>query len=218
MSIFNRSKMTTFMVTKPYFPETVLQFDPIIYFTQVSGIKGSYRPKTGEVTIQFQNDEPHTTYLQNDRLDIEVVPSSRGKVEYLLRHWMLDEQRLFQTFIKQETKTRGLTIAQKLMISAPGFETSDTTCFVSLGLDKIPEGYAQFKDYTFIRKGNEYTIITKGYFLRLHKSMEYGVTKYTVTASAMLVRDEQTYQECYEVGQFLQHISEQKGMTNVFNS
>lgn len=204
------------MVTKPHFPETVLQFDPTIYFTQVSGIKGSYRPKTGEVTIQCQDNEPQTAYLHHDRLTLTVTQTLRGKVEYLLRHWMFDEQRLFQTFIKQEMKTRGLTIAQKLMISAPGYETSDTTCFVSLGLDKIPEGYTQLKGYTFIREGNDYTIITKGYFLRLHKSMDYGVAQYIVTASAMLIRDAQTYQECHEVGQILQHISEQKGKNYVY--
>ena len=57
-----------------------------------------------------------------------------------------------------------------------------------------------------IRKGDEYTIITRGYFLRMKRDDELGISCYTVTASAMLVKSETTYRECRDVGRSLSRL------------
>ena len=203
MRFLNRTETATF-------PDFLESYDPIITTPAVGNFTGSYRPKTGEVTIQYE-DDVYTGTLENDRLTMTVHTSRKGETEFYLRHFVLDSKVLFDAFVEQDTNTKqGLSVAQQLMICIPDYaEQTDGYMVYPMvypGLDKVKEGMTDLDGRLLIRKGDEYTIITRGYFLRMKRDDELGVSCYTVTASAMLVKSETTYRECRDVGRSLSRL------------
>ena len=206
MRFLNRTETATFLVVKPSFPNFLELYDPVIQTPAVGNFTGSYRPKTGEVTIHYQ-DDTYTGTLENDRLTMTLHTSRKGETEFYLRHIMFDNKLLFEAFMDQDAKVKGgLSIAQQLMICIPDYEEQTGGYMVYPGLDKVKEGMTDLDGKMLIRKGDEYTIITRGYFLRMKRDDELGVSCYTVTARAMLVKDEMTYRECRNVGRSLSRL------------
>ena len=206
MRFLNRTETATFMVVKPSFPDFLESYDPVIETPAVGNFKGSYRPKTGDVTIRYQ-DDTYTGTLENDRLTITLHTSRKGETEFYLRHFVLDSKVLLEAFVEQDAKTKqGLSIAQQLMICIPDYAEQTGGYMVYPGLDKVKEGMTDLDGQMLIRKGDEYMIITRGYFLRMKRDDELGVSRYTVTESAMLVKDEMTYRECRNVGRSLSRL------------
>lgn len=206
MRFLNRTETATFLVVKPSFPDFLEAYDPVIQTPAVGAFTGSYRPKTGEVTIRYE-DDVYTGKLENDHLTMTLHTSRKGETEFYLRHIMFDNKLLFEAFMDQDAKTKqGLSIAQQLMICIPDYTEQVGGYMVYPGLDKVKEGMTDLDGKMLIRKGDEYTIITRGYFLRMKRDDELGVSCYTVTASAMLKRNEQTYRECQEIGRNLSRL------------
>ena len=206
MKFLKRTETATFLVAKPSFPDFLEAYDPIIETPVVGNFTGSYRPKTGDVTIRYE-DDVYTGKLENDRLTMTVHTSRKGETEFYLRHIMFDSKLLFEAFMDQDAKVKGdLSIAQRLMICIPDYAEQTGGYMVYPGLDKVKEGMTDLDGKMLIRKGDEYTIITRGYFLRMKRDDELGVSCYTVTASAMLKRNEQTYRECQEIGRNLSRL------------
>lgn len=206
MKFLKRTETATFLVAKPSFPDFLESYDPIIETPAVGNFTGSYRPKTGDVTIRYE-DDVYTGKLENDRLTMTLHTSRKGETEFYLRHFVLDSKVLLEAFVEQDAKTKqGLSIAQQLMICIPDYVEQTDGYMVYPGLDKVKEGMTDLDGKMLIRKGDEYTIITRGYFLRMKRDDELGVSCYTVTASAMLKRNEQTYRECQEVGRSLSQL------------
>jgi len=206
MRFLNRTETATFLVVKPSFPDFLEAYDPIIETPVVGNFTGSYRPKTGDVTVRYE-DDVYTGKLENDRLTMTVHTSRKGETEFYLRHIMFDNKLLFEAFMDQDAKVKGdLSIAQRLMICIPDYAEQTGGYMVYPGLDKVKEGMTDLDGKMLIRKGDEYTIITRGYFLRMKRDDELGVSCYTVTASAMLKRNEQTYRECQEIGRNLSRL------------
>lgn len=206
MRFLNRTEVATFLVAKPAFPDFLESYDPVIETPAVGNFTGSYRPKTGEVTIRYQDDE-YTGKLENDRLTMTVHTSRKGETEFYLRHFVLDSEKLFEAFMEQDAKTKqGLSIAQQLIICIPDYEEQTGGYMVYPGLDKVQEGVTDLDGHMLIRKGDEYDIITRGYFLRMKRDTELGLSRYTVIDGAMLKRNEQTYRECQEVGRSLSRL------------
>lgn len=136
-----------------------------------------------------------------------VHTSRKGETEFYLRHIMFDSKLLFEAFVEQDAKVKGgLSIAQQLMICIPDYAEQTGTYAVYPGLDKVQEGVTDLDGHMLIRKGDEYDIITRGYFLRMQRDDELGTSRYTVIDSAMLKRNEQTYRECQEVGRSLSRL------------
>lgn len=206
MKFLKRTETATFLVVKPSFPDFLENYDPVIQTPAVGNFTGSYRPKTGDVTIRYEGDV-YTGKLENDRLTMTLHTSRKGETEFYLRHFVLDSKVLFEAFVEQDAKVKGgLSIAQQLMLCIPDYTEWTGTYAVYPGLDKIQEGVTDLDGKMLIRKGDEYTIITRGYFLRMKRDDELGVSCYTVTASAMLVKDEMTYRECRNVGRSLSRL------------
>lgn len=206
MKFLNRTETATFMIAKPSFPDFVESYDPIIETPAVGNFTGSYRPKTGDVTIRYE-DDVYTGTLENDRLTMTLHTSRKGETEFYLRHFVLDSDVLFEAFVEQDVKTKqDLSIAQQLMICIPDYAEQTGGYMVYPGLDKVKEGMTDLDGKMLIRKGDEYTIITRGYFLRMKRDDELGLSRYTVIDGAMLKRNEQTYRECQEVGRSLSRL------------
>lgn len=206
MRFLNRTETATFLVVKPSFPDFLESYDPVIETPAVGNFTGSYRPKTGEVTIQYE-DDTYTGVLENDRLTMTVHTSRKGETEFYLRHFVLDSKVLFEAFAEQDAKVKGgLSIAQQLMICIPDYEEQTGGYMVYPGLDKVQEGVTDLNGHMIIRKDDEYDIITRGYFLRMKRDDELGLSRYTVIDGAMLKRNEQTYRECQEVGRSLSRL------------
>jgi hypothetical protein len=206
MKFLKRTETATFLVAKPSFPAFLESYDPIIETPAVGNFTGSYRPKTGDVTIRYA-DDVYTGKLENDRLTMAVHTSRKGETEFYLRHFVLDSKVLFEAFVKQDTKVKGgLSIAQQLMLCIPDYTEWTGTYAVYPGLDKVQEGVLDLDGHMLIRKGDEYDIITRGYFLRMKRDDELGMSRYTVIDGAMLKRNEQTYRECQEVGRSLSRL------------
>ena len=114
MRFLNRTETATFMVVKPSFPDFLESYDPVIETPAVGNFKGSYRPKTGDVTIRYE-DDAYTGKLENDHLTMTLHTSRKGETEFYLRHFVLDSDVLFEAFVEQDAKTKqGLSIAQQL--------------------------------------------------------------------------------------------------------
>ena len=206
MRFLNRKETATFMIAKPSFPDFLESYDPIIETPAVGNFTGSYRPKTGEVIIHYE-DDVYTGKLENDRLTMTVHTSRKGETEFYLRHFVLDSDVLFEAFMKQDAKVKGgLSIAQQLMICIPDYEEQTGGYMVYPGLDKVQEGVTDLDGHMLIRKDDEYMIITRGYFLRMQRDDELGMSRYTVIDGAMLKRNETTYRECQEVGRSLSRL------------
>lgn len=206
MKFLKRTETATFLVAKPSFPDFLESYDPIIETPAVGNFTGSYRPKTGDVTIRYE-DDVYTGKLENDRLTMTVHTSRKGETEFYLRHIMFDNKLLFEAFMDQDAKVKGdLSIAQRLMICIPDYAEQTGGYMVYPGLDKVKEGMTDLDGKMLIRKGDEYDIITRGYFLRMQRDDELGTSRYTVIDSAMLKRNEQTYRECQEVGRSLSRL------------
>ena len=206
MRFLNRTETATFMVVKPSFPDFLELYDPVIETPAVGNFKGSYRPKTGDVTIRYE-DDVYTGKLENDRLTMTLHTSRKGETEFYLRHFVLDSKVLLEAFVEQDAKTKqGLSIAQQLMICIPNYEEQTGGYMVYPGLDKVKEGMTDLDGKMLIRKGDEYMIITRGYFLRMKRDDELGLSRYTVIDGAMLKRNEQTYRECQEIGRNLSRL------------
>lgn len=206
MKFLKRTETATFLVAKPSFPDILESYDPIIETPAVGNFTGIYRPKTGDVTIRYE-DDVYTGKLENDRLTMTVHISRKGETEFYLRHIMFDSKLLFEAFMDQDAKVKGdLSIAQQLMICIPDYAEQTGGYMVYPGLDKVQEGVTDLDGHMLIRKGDEYTIITRGYFLRMKRDDELGVSCYTVIDSAMLKRNETTYRECQEVGRSLSQL------------
>lgn len=206
MRFLNRTETATFLVVKPSFPNFLELYDPVIQTPAVGNFTGSYRPKTGEVTIHYQ-DDTYTGTLENDRLTMTLHTSRKGETEFYLRHFVLDSKVLFEAFVEQDAKVKGgLSIAQQLMLCIPNYEEQTGGYMVYPGLDKVKEGMTDLDGKMLIRKGDEYTIITRGYFLRMKRDDELGLSRYTVIDGVMLKRNEQTYRECQEVGRSLSRL------------
>lgn len=206
MKFLKRTETATFLVAKPSFPDFLEAYDPIIETPAVGNFTGSYRPKTGDVTIRYE-DDVYTGKLENDRLTMTVHTSRKGETEFYLRHFVLDSKVLFEAFVEQDAKVKGsLSIAQQLMICIPDYEEQTGGYMVYPGLDKVQEGVTNLDGQMLIRKGDEYDIITRGYFLRMKRDDELGMSRYTVIDSSMLKRNEMTYRECQEVGRSLSRL------------
>ena len=206
MRFLNRTETATFLVVKPSFPDFLESYDPIIETPAVGNFTGSYRPKTGDVTIRYE-DDVYTGKLENDRLTMTVHTSRKGETEFYLRHIMFDSKLLFEAFMDQDAKVKGgLSIAQQLMLCIPDYTEWTGGYMVYPGLDKVKEGMTDLDGKMLIRKGDEYTIITRGYFLRMKRDDELGLSRYTVIDGAMLKRNEQTYRECQEIGRNLSRL------------
>lgn len=206
MKFLKRTETATFLVVKPSFPDFLENYDPVIQTPAVGNFTGSYRPKTGDVTIRYEGDV-YTGKLENDRLTMTLHTSRKGETEFYLRHFVLDSKMLFEAFMDQDAKVKGgLSIAQQLMICIPDYEEQTGGYMVYPGLDKVKEGMTDLDGKMLIRKGDEYTIITRGYFLRMKRDDELGLSRYTVIDGVMLKRNEQTYRECQEVGRSLSRL------------
>lgn len=206
MRFLNRTETATFMIAKPSFPDFLESYDRVIETPAVGNFTGSYRPKTGDVTIRYE-DDVYTGKLENDRLTMTVHTSRKGETEFYLRHIMFDSKLLFEAFMDQDAKVKGgLSIAQQLMLCIPDYTEWTGGYMVYPGLDKVQEGVTDLDSHMLIRKGDEYDIITRGYFLRMKRDDELGMSRYTVIDSAMLKRNEQTYRECQEVGRSLSRL------------
>ena len=206
MKFLNRIETTTFLVEKPSFPDFLEAYDPIINAPEVGDFKGSYRPKTGEVTIQHK-DKVYKGILENERLTISLRTSYKGETEFYLRHVVLDSEILFKAFMKQDAQVKsGLSIAQQLMICIPDYSGQIDGYMIYPGLDKIKEGLTDLDGQLLVRKDDEYIIITQGYFLRMTRDNELGFSRYAVTQGVMLRDDETTYHECYKVGRALSQL------------
>ena len=105
MRFLNRTETATFLVVKPSFPDFLESYDPIIQTPSVGNFTGSYRPKTGEVIIQYE-DDTYTGVLENDRLTMTVHTSRKGETEFYLRHFVLDSKVLFEAFAEQDANTK----------------------------------------------------------------------------------------------------------------
>ena len=136
MKFLKRTETATFLVAKPSFPDFLEAYDPVIETPAVGNFKGSYRPKTGDVTIRYE-DDVYTGKLENDRLTMTLHTSRKGETEFYLRHFVLDSKVLLEAFVEQDAKTKqGLSIAQQLMICIPDYAEQTGSYMVYPGLDK----------------------------------------------------------------------------------
>lgn len=206
---FKQFTTVTYDIETPNVPDFLVEMDPTIELPNFAGIKGTYRPKTGEVTLTYLDRGETKGTLKNGQLTIDVYKPKQIETESYLRASVLDTFELAKAFIKADDRRfGGLSIAAKLMVTQSR-QLGDEQGYVILnGLEKLKEGTNTFGKHTIIRSGDHFVIITEYHVLVMVRDTELGFPRYTVTHDMMSLKTFGALTACYEVGKALQAMSD----------
>ena len=206
---FKQYQTTTYEIEAPNVPEFLVAMDPIIEVPSFAGIKGTYRPKTGEVTLTYAGYKTTAGKLENGKLTIDVYKPKQIETESYLRASVLDEFELANAFIEaDERRYTGMSFVAKLMVVQPRQIEQTSDYNILNGLEKLKEGTNTFGKHNIIRSDNHFVIITKYHVLVMERDMELGFPRYTVTHDMMSLKTFDALNDCYEIGQALQAMSD----------
>ena len=95
-----------------------------------------------------------------------------------------------------------LSIATRLMIDQ--YCRTDVAATIKPAFEKLEQGITHPTEHSrIIRENNDFIIITDGYFLEMTMQKDDSFTFFNVTRQHTFEPTLKTYQECYEIGQWL---------------
>lgn len=201
-------KSTLFVaVDPPEFPEFITKFDPSIKLPYLHDMHGIYKPASQELTIIRKQEEIIKTVIKEGQINVTVpfTLALKEDIKNYIEHIFFDHERLFKWFAEQDHNNGNiLSIATRLIIEE--FYGLDVSPTIKLTFEEFEQGIAHpSKTSRIIRDGDEFIILTDGYFMRMvveHEENAY-LKVYKVIRQCLLEPTIKTYQECYEVGQWL---------------
>lgn len=206
-TLLSRFKPVTYHIKKPHIPDYVLATDPTIDIPSLFGIAGSYRPKTGEMTLSYDSVTTKGI-LQNNTLTIDTPKSKQFETDHYLNWRVLNENSIAEAFIDANASpVGGYSVAAKLMISSLDNQSEDISNKVLYSLENLPNGTTPLGRHSLIRSDDTFIILTTHTILVLKRDKDLGIPHYTITHDTMSVKTFEALDECYEVGQALQALS-----------
>lgn len=201
-------KSTLFVaVNPPEFPEFITKFDPSIKLPYLHDMHGIYKPASQELTIIRKQEEIIKTVIKDNQINVTVpfTLALKEDIKDYIEYIFFDHERLFKWFAEQDHNNGNiLSIATRLIIEE--FYGLDVSPTIKLTFEEFEQGIAHpSKTSRIIRDGDEFIILTDGYFMRMvveHEENAY-LKVYKVIRQCLLEPTIKTYQECYEVGQWL---------------
>ena len=198
-------KSTLFVVvTQPEFPEFITKFDPTIKLPQLGSLHGFYKPASQELTIIRNQEEIIKTIIKDGQIEATVpfTSSVKEQIKEYIEHVFYNDGRIFKWFATQDMDETNLSIATRLMIDQ--YCRTDVAATIKPTFEKLEQGITHPTEHSrIIRDGYDFIIITNSYFLEMTMQKDDSFTFFNVTRQHTFEPTLETYQECYEIGQWL---------------
>lgn len=198
-----KSKLSV-AITQPEFPEFITKFDPTIKLPNLNDLSGFYKPASQELTITRNQEEIIKTIITDGQIEATVpfTSSATEQIKEYIEHVFYNDGRLFKWFAKQDMDETNLSIATRLMIDQ--YCRTDIAATIKPAFEKLEQGITHpTKTSRIIRDNDEFIIITDGYFMQMTMQKDDSFTFFNVTRQHTFEPTLKTYQECYEIGQWL---------------
>lgn len=193
------------IVTQPEFPEFITKFDPTIKLPNLNDLSGFYKPASQELTIIRNQEEIIKTIIEDGQIEVTVPFTSNVKeqIKEYIEHVFFDDERLFKWFAENDMdEETHLSIATRLMIDQ--YYRTDVAATIKPAFEKLEQGITHPTEHSrIIRDNNDFIIITDGYFMQMTMQKDDSFTFFNVTRQHTFEPTLKTYQECYEIGQWL---------------
>lgn len=194
-------------ITQPEFPEFITKFDPTIKLPNLNDLSGFYKPASQELTIIRNQEEIIKTIIKDGQIEVTVpfTSSVKEQLKEYIEHVFYNDGRLFKWFAKQDMDETNLSIATRLMIDQ--YCRTDVAATIKPAFEKLEQGITHPTEHSrIIRENNDFIIITDGYFMQMTMQKDDSFTFFNVTRQHTFEPTLKTYQECYEIGQWLDTI------------
>lgn len=198
-----KSKLSV-TITQPEFPEFITKFDPTVKLPHLGGLHGFYKPASQELTIIRNQEEIIKTIITDGQIEVTVpfTSSVKEQIKEYIEHVFYNDGRLFKWFAKQDMDETNLSIATRLLIDQ--YCRTDVAATIKPAFEKIEQGITHStKTSRIIHDDDEFIIITDGYFLQMIMQKDDSFTFFNVTRQYTFEPTLETYQECCEIGQWL---------------
>lgn len=193
----------TITITEPEFPEFITKFDPQIKLPRVGSFHGIYKPASHELTVYQNECERVKTIINDKQIKFkESYPPLLKQIKEYIEYVFYNDGRIFKWFTKQDMDETNLSIATRLMIDQ--YCKTDVAATIKPAFEKLEQGITHpTKTSRIIRDDDEFIIITNCYFLQMTMQKDDSFTFFNVTRQETFEPTLETYQECYEIGQWL---------------
>ena len=199
-----KSKLSV-TITQPEFPEFITKFDPTIKLPRLGSLNGFYKPTSQELTIIRNQEEIIKTIITDGQIEVTVpfTSSVKEEIKEYIEHVFFNDGRLFKWFAENDMdEETHLSIATRLMIDQ--YCRTDVAATIKPAFEKLKQGITHPTTTSrIIRDSNDFIIITNGYFLEMTMQKDDSFTFFNVTRQHTFKPTLKTYQECYEIGQWL---------------
>lgn len=198
-----KSKLSV-TITQPEFPEFITKFDPTVKLPHLGGLHGFYKPASQELTIIRNQEEIIKTIITDGQIEVTVpfTSSVKEQIKEYIEHVFYNDGRLFKWFAKQDMDETNLSIATRLLIDQ--YCRTDVAATIKPAFEKIEQGITHStKTSRIIHDDDEFIIITDGYFMQMTMQKDDSFTFFNVTRQHTFEPTLETYQECCEIGQWL---------------
>lgn len=202
MLVFKSTLSVT--VTQPEFPEFITKFDPTIKLPHLGSLHGFYKPTSQELTIIRNQEKIIKTIIKDGQIEVTVpfTSSIKEQIKEYIEHVFFNDGRLFKWFVENDMDETNLSIATRLMIDQ--YCRTDVAATIKPAFEKLEQGITHPTEHSrIIRDNNEFIIITDGYFMQMTMQKDDSFTFFNVTRQHAFEPTLETYQECYEIGQWL---------------
>lgn len=201
-------KSTLFVaVNPPEFPEFITKFDLSIKLPYLHDMHGIYKPASQELTIIRKQEEIIKTVIKDNQINVTVpfTLALKEDIKDYIEYIFFDHERLFKWFAEQDHDNGNiLSIATRLMIDE--YCRTDVSPTIKLAFEGFEQGISHPSTTSrIIHDGDEFIVLTDGYFMRMVVEHEKNadLKVYKVIRQCLLEPTMKTYQECYEIGQWL---------------
>ena len=192
-------------ITQPEFPEFITKFDPTIKLPNLNDLSGFYKPASQELTIIRNQEEIIKTIITDGQIEVTVpfTSSVKEEIKEYIQYVFFNDGRLFKWFAENDMdEETHLSIATRLMIDQ--YCKTDVAATIKPAFEKLKQGITHpTATSRIIRDSNDFIIITNGYFLEMTMQKDDSFTFFNVTRQYTFEPTLKTYQECYEIGQWL---------------
>ena len=203
MLVFNSKLSIT--ITQPEFPEFITKFDPTIKLPHLDSLHGFYKLASQELTIIRNQEEIIKTIIKDGQIEATVpfTSSVKEQIKEYIEHVFFNDGRIFKWFAENDMdESTHLSIATRLMIDQ--YHQTDIAATIKPAFEKLEQGITHpTKTSRIIRDNNDFIIIIDGYFLQMTMQKDDSFTFFNVTRQHAFEPTLKTYQECYEIGRWL---------------
>lgn len=194
-------------VDPPEFPEFITKFEPTIELPYLHDMHGIYKPASQELTIIKKQEEIIKTVIKEHQINVTVpfTLALNEDIKNYIEYIFFDQDRFFKWFAEQDCNNGNvLSIATRLMIDE--YCRTDVSPTIKLAFEEFEQGIVHPSTTSrIIHDGDEFIVLTDGYFMRMvvEHEEDADLKVYKIIRQCLLEPTIKTYQECYDIGQWL---------------